>query len=81
MLYKSDYEITRVKEEQVRDHVRQAATDRLLATCQPDRAGWLKRSMRSMSHLLGHVFLGAGKRLENIGTSDSVLPHQEKAYR
>lgn len=81
MLYKSDYEIARVKEEQVRDYVRQAEIDRLLATCQPDRAGWLTRSTRSMSHLLGHVLLGVGKRLENIGTSDSVLPHQENAYR
>lgn len=71
MVYPCDFEIKRNKEQEIRERVQRAATDRLLNEMRLDQPGFLQKS----AHAIGHLLMNIGKRLDQAGTRELVVNH------
>lgn len=80
MFYPCDFEIKRNKEQEIRERVQQAETERLLESIKPYRASWFARTARGATHWLGHTLLGVGHRLEALGDA-GLFPKQQISSR
>ena len=80
MLFPSEYEIIQVKEEQVRDYVRQAKTDRLIQLVCPRREGFISQSLRKITQSAGHFLQGIAGPMRALG-SRTNLAHRTNATR
>jgi hypothetical protein len=73
MFYQNDYIVKTLKEQQIHERVRQAEVDHLADSLRPSTHDQASRLARKSLHLLGHLMLAAGERLENFGTADTHL--------
>lgn len=75
MSYLNDYAIKRIKEQEIRERVQQAAKDRLLNEIGPHCPGMFQQSARAVLHAIGHLLLSIGTSQERVGTNK---PHPAK---
>lgn len=76
MYYQNDYMIKMIKETEIREWIRQAETDRLIAACRPNRSIQVSHLARQALHAFGHLLLEVGKRLDQVGKQSTSLARQ-----
>jgi hypothetical protein len=78
MVFPSDYEVRRVKEEQMQDYVRAARVDRLLAEIEPRRENALGRAFRALLQWGGQILSGLGGRSEARDSENILVRYPTK---
>lgn len=76
MYYQNDYMIKLIKESEIREWIRQAETDRLIAACRPNRSIHVTHLVRQALHSFGRLLLRVGRHLDQAGTPNTQFARQ-----
>lgn len=76
MFYQNDYMVKMLKEMEIREWIRQAETDRLIAACRPSRSIHVAHLARQALHSFGHLLLRVGRHLDQAGTPNTQFARQ-----
>jgi hypothetical protein len=76
MFYQNDHMVKMVKEMEIRERIRRAETDRLIAACRPSRSIHVTQLARQALHSFGHLFLRVGRHLDQAGTPNTQFARQ-----
>ena len=68
MFYQNDHMVKMLKEMEIREWIRQAETDRLIAACRPSRSIYVAHLALQALHSFGHLLLRVGRHLDQAGT-------------
>ncbi len=73
MFYQNDFITKNIKTQQMKEYLRQAEQDRLLAELDTQQPNRLHQLARGFLHAIGHLFLAVGRRLDQIEAPQSQV--------
>lgn len=73
MFYPNDYVIRLIKEQEMRERIREARVHQMINEIQPHRPSRIKQITQMTLHSLGRLLVSVGKQLERVETRDARL--------
>ena len=76
MFYPCDFEVKRIKEQEIHDRVRRAETERLIRSIHPRHTGWTNQSSHRLLHSVGQLFIETVRQREAPDPKTNLIPRE-----